>query len=93
MTAHELIGSIFARPQRNVAANMRWITADQWKYLTDLIGADEEGGATRSGPNGGLVWMPSGRWKYVLSYEPRSERRSLMKLANVRPSAAGTLFE
>jgi hypothetical protein len=92
MTAFELIDDIFSRPQANVAANMRYITERQFNWLVDLIGADEDGGAVKYGPNGGLVWMPRGRWKYVLSYVPAVERRSIMKLANVSPSPAGTLF-
>ncbi|MBS1803497.1 MAG: hypothetical protein JST28_09020 [Acidobacteria bacterium] len=92
MTAFQLISDIFARPQKNVAANMRFITERQFNWLVDLIGADEEGSAVTNGLNGGLVWMPSGRWKYVLSYEPSIEKRSIMKLANIKASPAGTLF-
>jgi hypothetical protein len=92
MTAYQLIDDIFSRPQANVAGNMRYITERQFKWLVDLIGADEEGSAVTQGANGGLVWMPSGRYKYVLSYMPSLERRSIMKLANLKPSDAGTLF-
>jgi hypothetical protein len=92
VTAHELISDIFSRPQANVAGNMRYITERQFNWLVALIGADEEGGAVKYGANGGLVWMPSGRYKYVLSYVPSLDRRSIMRLANLAPSDSGTLF-
>lgn len=92
MTAHDLITDLFSRPQAHTAANLRWITERQFNWLKDLIGADDDGRAITNGRNGGLVWMPRGRYKYVLSYDPATEKRSLTKLANVTPSAAGTLF-
>jgi hypothetical protein len=92
MTAHQFIDDIFSRPQRNVAGNMRYVTERQFNWLKDLIGQDEEGAAVKNGINGGLVWLPSGRWKYVLSYDPGSGRRALTKLASPMPSSAGSLF-
>jgi hypothetical protein len=92
VTAHDLILDLFSRPQSGVASNMRFITERQFNWLKDLIGADDEGSAVTGGMNGGLVWMPSGRWKYVLTFEPGSGKRSIMKLASVAPSAAGSLF-
>jgi hypothetical protein len=92
MTAHDFIAQLYSRVQSNVSGNMRYITGPQFELLRKLINEDEEGGAVKNGLNGGLVWMPSGRWKYVLSYDPGSGRRSITRLGNTTPSAAGTLF-
>lgn len=93
MTAHELIAGIFSRPQQGVSSNLRFVTERQFNYLKDLIGMDEEGAAAvQNGMNGGLVWMPSGRVKYVLSYDPGSGKRSITKLGVLHPTGEGRLF-
>jgi hypothetical protein len=91
-TAHDLIGDFFSRPQANIESNKRYITPAQWKFLVDLIGQDPEGSAIENGANGGLVWMPSGRWKYVLSQNPDGTRKTLTRLNAGRPVDAGRLF-
>lgn len=92
MTAHDFIAQLYSRVQMHVAGNVRYVTAAQFELLRRLIDEDEEGGAVKGGMNGGLVWMPSGRWKYVLSHDPATGRHSLTKLGNGTPSDAGTLF-
>lgn len=90
MTAHDFIAQLYSRAQHNVAGNMRYITAPQFELLRKLIAEDPEGGAIKSGLNGGLVWMPAGCWKYALSYDPVTERRSLTRIAVA--IGGGTLF-
>ena len=92
MTAHDFIAQIFGRVQTGVVSNVRYITAPQFSLLEQLIGQNEEGGATRRGINGSFTWMPSGRWKYVLNYDPGSGRRSIMRLMSPTPTGAGRLF-
>jgi hypothetical protein len=92
MTAHDFIAQLFGRVQTGVASNMRYVTAPQFDLLEKLIGQDEEGGAVRRGINGSFTWMPSGRWKYVLSNDPGSGRRSIMRLMSPTPTGAGRLF-
>lgn len=93
MTAYELIDSIFARVQPGMPGNERRITRRQLDWLRDLIGADPEGGAVRSGGPGSLVWMPSGRTKYIITEDPTGgDKHTLVKLANLTPSAEGRLF-
>lgn len=94
MSAHGFIQELFARPQTNIASNVRFMTERQFAKLRELIGQDEEGAAVKPGMNGGLAWMPSGRWKYVLSVDMRGSRtiRTLTRLASIEPSSAGTLF-
>ncbi len=93
MTAYELIDSIFARVQPRMPGNERRITRRQLDWLRDLIGADSEGGAVRSGGPGSLVWMPSGRTKYVITEDPTGgEKHTLAKLMNLTASGEGRLF-
>lgn len=93
MTAHGLIADIFGRAQPGLPGNMRRITAAQLKYLRDLIDQDEEGNAARRGDRGSIVWMPSGRWKYVLTEDTSGrEKHTLTKLGNLTPTDAGRLF-
>lgn len=93
MTAHELIESIFRRAQPGLPGNMRRITTSQLKYLRDLIGADEEGAAVTRGLSNSLVWMPSGRHKYVLTEDPTGgNRHTLTRMSNLVASDAGSLF-
>jgi hypothetical protein len=92
MTAHDLIDSIFSRPQLGLAGNMRRITPAQLKYLRDLIGQDPEGASVCPGAANSLVWMPSGRWKYVLTEDPIGNKHTLTRLGNLVASEAGRLF-
>ena len=93
MTAHELIEDIFRRPQRGVAGNERRITMKQLVYLRDLIGQDEEGAAVKPGRGLSLVWMPSGRTKFVLTEDPTGgDKHTITKYMNLVPSGAGELF-
>jgi hypothetical protein len=92
MTAHGFIEQLFGRVQSNVASNMRYVTGPQFDLLVQLIGQDEEGSAVHRGMNGGLTWLPSGRWKYVLSFDPGSGRRSVMRLMTPAATEAGHLF-
>jgi hypothetical protein len=94
MTAHDLIDSIFSRPQQSVAGNIRYISEDQRKFLTDLIGQDSEGGSVTRGAGGSLVWVPSGRHKYVLTENVTIGRKphTLMRLSNIIASETGRLF-
>lgn len=93
MTAFDLIDSIFSRPQTGIAGNMRRVTPAQLKYLRDLIGADPEGGHVRNGGPGSLVWMPSGRHKYVLTEDPTGgDKHTLTRLSNLIGTESGRLF-
>lgn len=92
MTAHELIGSIFSRVQDGVAPNMRRITRAQLDYLLTLIGRDEDGGAMKRGDGGSIIWMPTGRNKYVITEDPRGNRHTLTRLIALAPVDAGRLF-
>jgi len=92
MTAHELIAQWFARPQAGVVSNLRFITTAQIDLLRELIGEDEEGAALQRGSGRSFVWKPSGRNKYVVTEGPEGKRNTIMRLANIVPSAAGSLF-
>jgi hypothetical protein len=92
-TAHDLIESIFSRVQWNMPANVRRITVDQLKWLRDLIGRDPEGGAVTGGSMNSLVWMPSGRHKYVITEDPTGgTKHTLARLSNLVASDEGRLF-
>jgi hypothetical protein len=71
---------------------MRRLTQGQLDLLSRLIGEDEEGGALSPGANGGFTWMPSGRNKYVIAVDASDRKRTIERLANIVPSAAGRLF-
>jgi hypothetical protein len=93
MTAHDLIDSIFRRPSLGLPGNIRRISQAQFDYLRNLIGADEDGEALRSGAGGMLTWTPSGRNKYVIAPPPVDGKFGMLtKLSNLRPSDAGSLF-
>lgn len=93
MKAFELIDSIFARPARGVEGNTRRISTAQLDYLIDLIGKDDEGGAVQRGRGKSLVWMPSGRDKYVLTEDSTGgEKHTISRLANIIPTGQGRLF-
>jgi len=93
MTAHDLIDSIFSRAAwGGVAPNVRRITPEQLCYLRDLIGADPEGGAAKPGAPGSLVWMPSGRHKYILTEDLHGTKHTLTRLSNICASESGRLF-
>ena len=92
MTAHELIAQWFARPQPGVASNLRFITLAQLDLLRELIAQDEEGGAVARGVNRSFVWKPSGRYKYVVTEGPDGRRNTIVRLANIGASSAGSLF-
>jgi hypothetical protein len=92
MTAHDLIDSIFRRHQDGIAGNMRRITRPQLDFLLRLIGEDEEGGAVASDGPGVLVWMPSGRHKYVITEDPRGDRHTLDRRSNLIATPSGMLF-
>jgi hypothetical protein len=92
MTAHDLIASIFARAQGGMPGNERRITPAQLKYLRDLIGQDEEGGALASVGPGVSVWMPAGKSKFVLCEDLRGDRHVLRRMAKMVPTGMGTLF-
>jgi hypothetical protein len=93
VTAHDLIDSIFRRPAwKDEPGNLRHVTRAQLDYLRRLIDANPEGGAVMRGMGDSLVWMPMGRDKYVLTEDPRGNKHTLMRLANIVPSEAGRLF-
>lgn len=92
MTAHHLIEDIFRRVQPGVPGHQRRLSRAQLAYLRDLIDRDEEGGALRGDGPGVTIWLPSGRWKYVLAEDLHGERHTLTRLGNLAPSDAGRLF-
>ena len=92
MTAFDLIDSIFSRVQGGMPSNVRRVTAQQFAYLRDLIDRDPEGGAVHKGMNGSIIWMPSGRTKYVLTEDPAGSRSTIAKLQNITASDCGRLF-
>ena len=92
MTAFDLIDSIFSRHQDGVPGNMRRVSREQLNYLRDLIGADPEGAAVTKGTAGSVVWMPSGRNKYVLTEDLIGKKHTLTRLSNIVASETGRLF-
>jgi hypothetical protein len=93
MTAHNLIDSIFSRPSwRDDPGNLRRLTPDQLDFLLKLIGKDEEGGAVQRGMGRSIVWMPSGRHKYVVTEDPGGRKHTLTRQANLVASESGRLF-
>lgn len=94
MSAHGFIAEIFSRVQTGVAGNMRYLTKAQFDRVVQEIGQDTECGAVKNGLNGGLVWMPSGRWKYVLAHQPgfQRDRYAITRMAAAEPNGAGRLF-
>lgn len=94
MTAFDLIDSIFSWPaRRGMEGNVRRITPRQLIKLRELIGEDPEGGAVRSGAPGSLIWMPSGRNKYIVTEDPTGgDMHTLTRLSNIVPSGCGSLF-
>lgn len=93
-TAHDLIESIFARASwGGMAGNMRRLTPDQLSFLRNLIDKDPEGGAVTRGDRGSMVWMPSGRHKYVITEDPTNgTKHTLTRLSNLVASESGRLF-
>jgi len=92
VTAHSFIDELFSRPAWDLASNMRRLTQPQLELLRRLIGEDEEGGALHPGMNGGFVWMPSGRQKYIVAVDAGGRKRTITRLANIDASDAGRLF-
>lgn len=92
VTAFELIDSIFSRPQKGLPPNRRVITREQRRYLEDLIGQDEDGGAIKQGPSGSVVWSPKGRFRYVIGDDPESGKLSLMRFATAASELLPRLF-
>jgi hypothetical protein len=93
MVARDLIESIFSRPAwRGTPGNVRRITRDQLVYLRNLIEADPEAEAVKRGAPGSLVWMPSGRYKFVLTEDLIGDKHTLTKLSNIVASKTGMLF-
>jgi len=93
MTPFDLIDSIFSRaPWRGMSGNQRHITRDQLVYLRDLIDADPEAAKVKRGAPGSLVWMPSGRHKYILTEDLIGEKHTLTRLSNIAASGMGSLF-
>jgi hypothetical protein len=93
MTAHDLIDSIFSQAAWGVAAaNVRRITPRQLLKLRELIDEDPEGGAAKPGAPGSLVWMPSGRHKYILTEDLHGTKHTLTRLSNICASESGRLF-
>jgi hypothetical protein len=93
MTAFDLIDSIFSRPPwGGVAGNVRRISPEQFRYLRNLIDADPEGGSVKRGVPGSLIWMPSGRHKYILTEDMGGTKHTLTRLSNIAASMSGRLF-
>lgn len=93
MTAINLIESIFRRaPWKNEPGDMRHITRAQLDYLRNLISAGPEGGAVTRGGVGSLVWMPKGRYKYILTEDPRGNKHTLTRLSSLAALDIGSLF-
>ena len=92
MSARGFIDEIFSRPQDRVSANLRHITTRQFDKIRELIADDPERAAVKGGLNGGLVWSPAGRWKYVLAVDAVRDRRTIARLEAVDASATGSLF-
>lgn len=92
MTAIELIDSIFSRPQRGVAGEVRRITDPQLKYLCDLVEGDKEKSAVRAGRGRSFVWSPEGAYQYVVTENIVSEKHTLMRVLKVIPEDTADLF-
>jgi hypothetical protein len=94
VSAHGFIAEIFGRVQTGVPGNIRRLTKPQFDRIVYEIGQDSECGAIKNGRNGGLAWLPSGRWKYVLTHEPGPprDRYQITRMAAAEPNGAGCLF-
>lgn len=92
MTAHDFIDQLFSRPSWGLPGNMRHVTQPQLELLRRLIGEDEEGGALHPGMNGGFIWMPRGRNKYIVAVDLGGRKRTIARLGNIVASDAGRLF-
>lgn len=92
MTAFDLIDSIFSRVQLGMPGHQRRVSPEQYDYLRALIEADPEGGAFRVHGPGEMIWMPSGRHKYILTQEGPGRKRMLTKMSSLNASAMGRLF-
>ncbi|MGB7986544.1 MAG: hypothetical protein WCF54_15355, partial [Terracidiphilus sp.] len=57
-----------------------------------LIDSDAEAAAVTRGAPGSLVWMPSGRYKYVLTEDLTGEKHTLSRLKSLTATGAGNLF-
>ncbi len=92
MTAQDLIGGIFARSQQG-PQDVRRISADQLRYLRDLILKDPEAAKVHNGQGGSLVWTPAGKHRYVLTEDPGGgKRHTLMRFARMEAEGQGSLF-
>jgi hypothetical protein len=92
MTAHELIAQWFGKFQAGVDSNMRFITIPQIDLLRELCGKWDEGRAVRAGSGRSFTWMPAGEFKYVVTEGREGKRNTILRLANVGTSGAGSLF-
>lgn len=92
MTAFDSIGSIFSRAQYGVPGHQRRISAEQYRYLMDLIEADPEGGAFKPHGPGEMLWAPAGKHKYILAEPGPGRRGTLTRMSSLTASATGRLF-
>ena len=92
MIAHDLIESIFARPQDG-PRDIRRITKDQLDYLQDLIRKDPESAKMHNGQGGSLVWTPAGKHKYVLTEDLVGNKHTLTRLSNIEAMGQTSLFQ
>jgi hypothetical protein len=92
MTAHDLIASIYQRPQEGRPPNERGISGRTLAYLKDLIGADEEGAAFVCDGPGVWLWTPRGRTKYRITEDLHGNRHSIARFMNLTSSDTGLLF-
>lgn len=90
-TAHDLIESIFSRPQASVPGNVRYISVDQLSYLLDLIGRGD-GATLQLGSGGRLYWTPQGNHRFEIEGDIHAPRRKVTRYVQFDPGAAGSLF-
>lgn len=73
--------------------NVRRLTPRQLAELRRLIDIDPECGAVKRGAPGSLIWMPSGRHKYVITEDTTGgDKHTLTRLSNIGASGCGSLF-
>jgi hypothetical protein len=94
MTARGLIDSIFSRPAwMGMSPDLRRITPEQLKFMTDLVAKDAERASVQRGRGRSFVWTPSGPHKFVITEDPTGgDKHTLLRVPNLAKSESGSLF-
>lgn len=89
MTARQLIDSIYQRPHRDSASEVRPLTREQFAYVRGLIERDAERHCARYGTGESLVWSPSGPEQFVLTAAPDGPPYRIARMRKAAPPERG----